>query len=340
MAQPQPASVPAPVVEIKASAPEQYVVQQGDTLWDIASQFLEDPWYWPEIWHVNRQIANPHLIYPGDVLTLYYVGGKPYIQIGDGPRVGGGAMTKLSPRVRAEALAQADDGLPIQAIQQFITRPRVVSKEELDTAPYLIGSQDDRLIYGSGDRVYVRGLEALSAGDRYSVFRPGEALVDPVTRELLGYEAILVSDATVLKAGDPATVRLENSEREALKGDRLLLLTDERDRAFFPRAPQREISGLIISLFDAISQIGQHQVAVLNVGERNGIEKGHVLAVHQAGQVIHDPYAREGQSKTVLLPSEKAGVVMVFRSFPKVSYALVMDATRPMHVGDTVQVPE
>jgi hypothetical protein len=149
-----------------------------------------------------------------------------------------------------------------------------------------------------------------------------------------------MADAAVLKTGDPSTVLLEHSEREALKGDRLLPLDDEQDRAFFPRAPRHEINGIIISLFDAISQIGLHQVAVLNMGSRNGIEKGHVLAVHQTGRVVQDPYARKGQSKVVILPSEKAGVVMVFHTFDKVSYALIMDATRPMHVGNAVQAPE
>lgn len=331
---------PQPVIELKSTAPEQYVVVKGDTLWDIASKFLKDPWYWPEIWHVNPQIDNPHLIYPGDVLTLVYIDGRPYIQVGDGPRIAGITATRLSPRVRVEPLVRERDQVPVQAIQQFITRPRVVSKEQLDGAPYILSAQDDRLIYGSGDHVYVRGAEALDKNDRYSVFRPGQALVDPATDELLGYEAILIADATVIKSGDPATVSLENSQREALKGDRLLPLNEEQDRVFFPRAPEHAIRGVIISVFDAISQIGQHQVAVLNVGARNGIEKGHVLAVYQAGRTVHDPYALAAQSKSVVLPAEKAGVMMVFRTFEKVSYALVMDATRPIHIGDMVQPPE
>lgn len=327
-------------MELKSTAPEQYIVVKGDTLWDIASKFLKDPWYWPEIWHVNPQIDNPHLIYPGDVLTLVYINGRPYIQVGDGPRIAGARVAKLSPQIRVEALARDRNHVPVQAIQQFITRPRVVSKEQLDSAPYILSAQDDRLIYGSGDRVYVRGAQILNKGDRYSVFRPGQVLIDPVTKEPLGYEAILIADATVVKSGDPSTVALENNQREALKGDRLLPLNEEQDRVFFPRAPDQEINGIIISLFDAISQIGQHQVAVLNVGARNGIEKGHVLAVHQAGRTVHDPYANGDQSKSVILPAEKAGVMMVFRTFEKVSYALVMDATRPIHIGDTVQPPE
>jgi LysM repeat protein len=329
-----------PVVELNATAPERYVVVQGDTLWGIASKFLKDPWYWPEIWHVNPQVDNPHLIYPGDVLTLVYINGRPYIQVGDGPRIAGAHAIKLSPQVRVEALARGRNRVPVQAIQQFITRPRVVSKEQLDSAPYILSAHDDRLIYGSGDRVYVRGTEVLNKGDRYSVFRRGQVLVDPVTNESLGYEAILIADATVIKSGDPSTVALENNQREALKGDRLLPLNEEQDRIFFPRAPQQEINGIIISLFDAISQIGQHQVAVLNVGTRNSVEKGHVLTVYQAGRTVHDPFATVEQSESVVLPAEKTGLIMVFRTFEKVSYALVMDATRPIHIGDTVQPPE
>jgi hypothetical protein len=145
----------------------------------------------------------------------------------------------------------------------------------------------------------------------------------------------LLSDATVLKSG-AATVLLEDSEREALEGE-LLPLADEEGRTFFPRAPEHEVKGVIISLFDAISRIGQHQVAVLSVGTRDGIGKGHVLAVYQAGRVMQDRYAREGQSRSAILPPEEAGVMMVFRTFDKVSYALVMHATCPMHVGDTVR---
>ncbi len=335
-----PARYSEPSVALKSTAPEEYVVVKSDTLWDIASEFLERPWFWPEIWRVNPQIDNPHLIYPGDVLTIVYIDGRPYIQVGDGPRIGGSSTIRLSPRVRVEALADDQNRVPVQSIQQFIIRPRVVSKEQLDTAPYILGAQDDRLIYGSGDRVYVRGPQILNKNERYSLFRPGQALRDPATRELLGYEAILIADAMVIKGGDPATVMLENSQREALKGDRLLPINEEQDRVFLPRAPARAINGVIISVFDAIRQIGQHQVAALNIGARDGIEKGHVLAVFQAGRTVGDPFATAVQSKSVVLPAEKAGVMMVFRTFEKVSYALVMDATRPIEVGDTVQPPE
>ncbi|MGI9304367.1 MAG: LysM peptidoglycan-binding domain-containing protein [Gammaproteobacteria bacterium] len=323
-----PAPAPEPIVALQPRAPETYVVQPGDTLWDISSKFLRDPWYWPEIWIVNEQVRNPHLIYPGDVLTLYFgTDGQPYLQ----------RTARLSPSIRTEGLT-GERQLPIQAIRQFIIRPRVVTEEQLEAAPYIIGSQDRRLIYGSGDQVYVRKLPE-QAAERYSVFRAGDPLVDPRSGEVLGFEAIQVADADVQRLGDPATVRLREAEREALTGDRLLPLDQDEDRAFIPRPPDSEVDGTVVSLFDAISQVGQYQVAVINLGERDGIDKGHVLAVFEAGRTVNDPFASGDLSKRVTLPDERTGVMMVFRPFEKVSYALIMEATRPIHRGDVVRTP-
>ena len=189
-------------VEFKASAPEQYTVVPGDTLWDISNRFLVQPWYWPEIWYHNPQVQNPHLIYPGDVLTIFYVGGKPYLTVGGGPRV-----TKLSPRVRSADIDAQTYGIPIPAIQQFIIRPRVVSEETLDTAPYILSSVDERLAFGAGDHVYVRGFDE-NPQEQYTVFRKGEALYDPESEELLGFEAIVVGDGEIIRVDDPATLNL------------------------------------------------------------------------------------------------------------------------------------
>lgn len=336
-----PAPKPVPQAAVKPSAPERYVVKKGDTLWDIATTFLKDPWYWPEIWHVNPQIANPHLIYPGDVITLYYIDGRPYLSVNGGPRVAAPAgipTERISPQVRIEPLDRQAAEIPIQAINSFIVRPRVVSKELLEEAPYIVDSEDERLIYGAGDRVYVRGLERDPQTARYSVFRPGDALRDPNTGELLGYEAIHVGEANLVAYGRPSTVVLTDTVREALRGDRLLPVEDHLDRSFVPHAPSLERDGEVISLFDAISQIGQNQVAVINLGARDGIEPGHVLAVYQAGRSVRDPYAPAAR-RELTLPEERIGVMMVFRSFDKVSYALVMESLRPVQVGDAARQP-
>ncbi len=321
-------------VEFKASAPEQYVVKRGDTLWDISNHFLVEPWYWPEIWYHNPQINNPHLIYPGDVLSIFYVGGKPYLTVGDGPRV-----TKLSPKVRDTDIDAETYGIAIPAIQQFIIRPRVVSEETLDNAPYILSSTDERLAFGAGDRVYARGFDGEPQG-KYTVFRKGEALHDPITDELLGYEAIVVGDGEIARSEDPATFDLTQTKREALRGDRLLSADyNEIDTEFIPQRPPSGTKGYVISLFDAISQIGTFQVITLNLGDRDGIKKGHVFDLNLAGRIVADPFEKPGSLVDVELPEERAGRAMVFRTFEKVSYALVMEATRSIQVGDTANTP-
>ncbi len=321
-------------VEFKASAPEQYTVVPGDTLWDLSNRFLVEPWYWPEIWYLNPQINNPHLIYPGDVISIFYVGGKPYLTVGDGPRV-----TKLSPSVRSSDIDDQIYEIAIPAIQQFIIRPRVVSEETLDSAPYILSSIEERLAFGAGDLVYARGFDGEPQG-QYTVFRKGEALYDPESDELLGYEAIIVGDGEVIRAGDPATFDLTQTKREVLRGDRLLPVDfGEIDTEFVPHAPPEGTHGHVISLYDAISQVGAFQVITVSLGERNGIEKGHVLGINQAGRVVADPFEKPGSLVDVELPDESAGRAMVFRTFEKVSYALIMETSRSIQKGDSATNP-
>ena len=321
-------------VEFKASAPEQYTVVPGDTLWDLSNRFLVEPWYWPEIWYLNPQINNPHLIYPGDVISIFYVGGKPYLTVGDGPRV-----TKLSPKVRSSDLDDEVYGIAIPAIQQFIIRPRVLSEETLDTAPYILSSIEERLAFGAGDRVYARGFDNELQG-QYTVFRKGEALLDPISEELLGYEAIIVGDGEVIRSGDPATFNLTQTKREALRGDRLLPVDfGEVDTEFVPHAPPEDTYGHVISLYDAISQVGAFQVITISLGQRDGIEKGHVLDINQAGRIVADPFEKPGSLVDVELPEESAGRAFVFRKFEKVRYALIMETSRSIQEGDTATSP-
>ncbi len=320
---------------LRANHPQRYTVVKGDTLWDIADRFLEDPWLWPEIWHVNPDIANPHLIYPGDVIKLVYVDGEPRLTV----ERGGLRTVKLSPQVRSEPIDQAIPTIPLDIIRPFLERPQVLSREEIDRAPYLVQSADEHMIAGAGDRIYVRGTEGDKGAYRYSVFRPGRTYRHPVTDEVLGYEAIYVADAVVERHGDPATMKLVRSRREARVGDRLLpVLDEELDQHFLPRPPSGEVKGHIIAVVDGVSQIGQYQVVVLGLGEREGMAPGHTLAVYQAGEEIRDTVT-SNPSDTVRLPDERAGTVMVFRSFDRVSYALVMDATRAIHVKDLVRTP-
>lgn len=335
-----PATIPEHEVthgDLQPSAPKTYIVKKGDTLWGIAKRFLKNPWYWPEIWHSNPDIKNPHLIYPGDVISLYYVNGKPRLGI-NMTKVPG--SSRLQPKIRTYPLNEKDLGIAIQTIRPFLIRPQVVTEEVLASAPHVLDSRDERLIYGSGDRIYVTGLDDARPGQRFSVFRPGDALHDPETGEPLGYEAIHASDGEVVRGGDPATVVLQESVREVLRGDRLLPL-DAGPQGFYfiPHAPAPGVRGQIISLFDALSQVAQYQIAVVNLGQRDGIEPGHVFEVLQAGRTVRDQFDGKRGDTEVTLPDESSGLMMVFRTFDKVSYGLIMESSHPMRIGDAVAAP-
>lgn len=341
------ASLPAQagVPELNPGHPERYAVVKGDTLWDISARFLKDPWRWPDIWKANPQVKNPHLIYPGDVLVLVIVNGVPELRL---EREGEARNTiRLSPQVRSSEIARAIPTIPLDVIQPFLTRPRVVTSEEMQAAPYIVQSADEHLIAATGNRVYVRGIKESEAAEHYSVLRLGQAYRDPDAsaeakkkkQDVLGYEAIYVADAVLQQSGDPATFVLAGSRQEARNGDRLLPASvQEQEASFQPRAPGGDVRGRIISVIEGVSQVGQYQVVVLNLGAQQGMEAGHVLAAYQAGHEVRDLVSPDPKD-TVKLPDEHAALLMVFRPFERVSYALVMKATRPLRVGDRVRSP-
>ena len=324
-------SIFAADVVLNPNHPDRYVVVKGDTLWDISAKFLREPWYWPEIWYVNPQVANPHLIYPGDVLTLVYVNGKPQIRVDHGTE-------KLSPKIRVESLEQAIPTIPIDAIEQFLTKPLVVSQDELNRAPYVVSGADEHVVTGAGDRVYVRGIKGEDIG-LFDIFEPGGPLIDPDTKEVLGYEAIYVGEGAVKSFGDPATLLLTETAREARVGDRLWPASQEKPVThFLPHPAPPGTEGRIISVLGGVSQIGQFNVVAINRGTADDIDVGSVLKIFQTGDVVRDTVGGK-RAELVKLPDEEAGVLMVFRTFDRVSYGLVMQATRAMHVLDIVRTP-
>ncbi len=320
-------------VTLKEGHPDRYVVVKGDTLWDISAKFLDSPWLWPEIWYVNPQIENPHLIYPGDVINLVYVDGKPQLRLQRGK-----GTFKLKPKARVERLDKAIPTIPIDAIQQFLTQPLVVDETTMENAAYVVSSAGEHLIVGAGDRVYVRGISA-DQGNRYNVFRPGDAYVDPDTGEILGYEAMYLGDGRSERFGDPATLKLDRTTREINIGDRVMPMSHEDVYAYFtPHASPAGVEGTIIAVVDGVTQIGQYQVVVINRGERENIDVGTVFAIEQRGARIPDQVTEDTRD-LVQLPDERAGLLMVFRTFDKVSFALIMKATSPLHVGDVIRTP-
>jgi hypothetical protein len=333
-------------VRLSPTAPERYTVVKGDTLWDIAGKFLQDPWFWPEIWQVNPQIANPHLIYPGDVISLVFVGGQPRLMLERGGVASntlppGTASERLSPHVRVEPLGQAITTIPYDAIAPFLSRPTVLSKDEINAAPYVLAIQGEHIVGGRGQKIYARSSDDLPGGTSYAVYHVGDAYRDPDTHDVIGYEGIYVGQGQVIRTGDPTTLMLTDSTREAMAGDRLLPVEVDTPINFYPSAPSAAVEGRIVAVIDGLSRIGQYHVVVLNRGAKDGLEQGHVLEIFQSDGVAYDPRTTEHWPgiKHVKLPEERVGLLMVFRVRDDISYALVTQATSEIRVADTVRNP-
>lgn len=315
--------------------PEEYTVQKGDTLWDISNRFLQTPWLWPEIWHVNEQIENPHLIYPGDLISLVYIDGEPRLTVDRTVKLAPGT-TKLSPSVRVLASEEAISTIPLDRINSFLSQSRVVTEEELESAPYMLAGPERRLIVGAGDDAYARG-EFEDDIVNYGVFRKEEQYVDPQTGEYLGTHAKRIGSVSLgTSEGDVTRVQVTNSLEELRMGDRLLP-SEERsiESNFYPSSPDDEINAEVIAVEGGISQVGKLDVVMLNKGDREGLLAGNVLAVYKRGEVTRDPVTGE----RVALPDERAGLVMVFRTFEKMSLAIVLEADRPLAVRDRLRNP-
>lgn len=317
-------------VPLAEGHPDKYTVQDGDTLWDIAATFLRDPWYWPEVWYVNPQIENPHLIFPGDVLSLVYIGGQPRVTT-----TMRGPAYRMSPAARATPLSEAVTAIPYEQISSFLSKGLVLEKAQVERMPYIVAARGDHMIAAAGNDIYVRGGAAAQPGTRYSVVHIGEQLRDPDDNDVVGYQGIYVGEGLLARGGDPATVALTDTNREALNGDRLLPETVDIPLNFFPKAPDFPVDGRIISVVDGVSMIGQYQVVVMNRGARNGLAPGDILSVFQTGEVVKDRV----EGGKVKLPDEEAGTVMVFKVYDRIGYGLVMEATEPIHVLDAVRNP-
>lgn len=330
---------------LKPDAPERYVVVPGDTLWGISGRYTDSPWRWPELWGMNReQIRNPHLIYPGDVLVLDRATGRlsvsgPAPAGTDGAKRNGTAV--LSPRVRTESLAkQGIPSIPAGVIEPFLSRPLAVEPDGLENAPTIVATETNRVILSAGNSAYVRGI-ASSPEENWYVYRKGGPLVDPDTGKTLAYEAIYLGTAQLARSGNPATVVLTSAVREVEAGDKLVAAVSAQTPNYAPHAPAADIHGRIISIYGGISQVGEagrNSIVTLNRGRADGLEIGHVLALYSAGGTVKDVTSKDGEAE-ITLPDERSGLVFVFRVFERVSYALVMNATRPVSPRDVVQTP-
>ncbi len=316
-------------VPLASGHPNEYVVKVGDTLWDIAGKFLNDPWYWPEIWYVNPDIANPHLIYPGDVLGLIYIDGQPRIT-----NLRGSAY-RMSPQARVTPLTEAINSIPYESVSAFLSSGVVLEKDQADALPYIVATRGEHLVAAAGNEVYVRGLADDRPGLRFNVVHIGDPLRDPDDNRLIGYQGHLVGEGTLRRGGDPGSFALTDTVQEIVQGDRLLPESVDIPLNFLPRAPSSVIDGRIISVLGGVTQIGQYQVVVINRGMNDGLAVGDVLSVFQAGETVRDRIA----GGDVKLPDEDAGTVMIFKAYDRISYGLVMEATTVIHVLDAVRNP-
>lgn len=343
----QVAQAGVPLSELAPDAPDSYTIKRGDTLWDISKIFLRSPWRWPELWGMNLdEIRNPHLIYPGQILYLDKSNGRARLRTAKPVDMQGEG--KLSPRVRAEALpSDAIAAVPMHLIGPFLNDAVVLDTNTLETAPRVVATQEGRVLVSKGEKAYVLG--DMSAARNWQLFRQPKPLLDPDTRELLGFEARYVGSAEYTRPGEtrpgpdgkpevvPATITVTGLREEANIGDRLRPLPARDVEPFAPHAPGAPIKGRIISVYGDGLNAGQNQIVSLNKGARDGIERGHVMAVWRAGTLRT---TGSGDDRTTIrLPDERHGLMFVFRVFERVSYGLILQVQDPVTAGDVFTQP-
>ncbi|MBB3194528.1 LysM peptidoglycan-binding domain-containing protein [Roseateles terrae] len=334
-----------PLSELAPNAPDSYTVKRGDTLWGISSIFLKSPWRWPELWGMNTdQIKNPHLIYPGQVLFLVKADGRARLQLGRD--VGGtNGDVKLSPRVRSTGL---DDGsitsIPQHLIEPFLNEAIILNTDELATAPRVVAAQENRVMMAKGELAYARG-EFTNGDTEYRIFRQAKPLVDPVTKEVLGYEAAYVGTADVVRPGSnagganevPTTLKIGLVRQEVNVGDRLAPIPARGYTSYVPHAPANPVDGFVVSVYGDAINAGQNQIVAINRGSADGMEKGHVLALWRSGRTVRD--TTTATKDLIRLPDERHGTAFVFQVFDRVSYALVLTVQEPVTAGDRITQP-
>jgi hypothetical protein len=339
-------------VKLAENAPDRYVVVKGDTLWGISGRFLQDPWRWPDVWGLNKdEIKNPHWIYPGDVVILDFTGMTPRLRR-EGDLAGGGAggaggragewelvTTKLSPSIRkTELAAMAIPTVSMKNIGPFLSQALIVGERELESAPVLVATQENRVVLFNGDVAFTKGL-TWEDGSDWNVFRPGRTFIDPDSNEVLGREAVHLGDARISEFGEVSTVAITKAVQEIAPGDRLVKAPPVSTSPFVPRAPAAGLEGKIIAAADdRVSEVGPQSVVVINRGAREGLEVGHVLALYRNRPPV-TPAASANAAERIKLPQERYGVALVFRVFEKVSYALVMDTSQPVNILDVARAP-
>jgi LysM domain len=318
--------------------PDQYTVVKGDTLWGIAGKFLKKPQLWPQIWQMNQsQIKDPHWIYPGDVVYLDRSGATPRLTLGR-PVAGGtggsgsDGTIKLSPQIRGQSLgAGAIPSIPASAIEPFLTRPLIVEPGALVNAPVILGAEDNRVVIGAGSVIYVENLNDDRANAKWQIYRQDKPLKDPDTGELLGYEGFYLGEAILKKFGQVSTMEVTKSTQEINRGDHLVIATENAFPSYIPRAPEYGVNARLMHIHNGVAETGKHYIVSLNKGATNGLQLGHVLTLQRGGETVK---SLRKENTLIKLPDEENGNVFIFRLFNRISYGIILDSKRPVHVGD------
>ncbi len=366
-------------IALQNNHPDRHVVVKGDTLWGISSKFLKDPWQWPKVWRMNRnEIKNPHRIYPGDVVVLDNSGGSPRLSLLH-------ETVNLRPSVRVEPLdKEAVQTISPSVITPFLSQPLMIENGQLDNAPRIIAGQDNRVVLSPGTRVYVNNIKE-GEGTHWNIYRPGDALKDPETNEVLGTEAVYLGDVNIARYGAPATGDIVKTKEEIFIKDRLVVSPETFQNSFVPHAPEKQINARIIRFYGGVAEGGANSVVSINRGKNAGLEEGHVLAISRHGRIINDPDYVKPQSSTAVepaqknlkelnfdtytdangkkvvnfkktpaankpiqttlssgqlkLPDERIGLMMIFRTFDKVSYGLIMNTSDAVYAEDSLSTP-
>jgi hypothetical protein len=327
--------------ELKAGAPKDYVVKRGDTLWGIANMFLKDPYLWPEIWYVNPDIHNPHRIYPGDNVHLAMGrDGRTALQLVRG----GPGGTRLEPLLRSDALEGPIATIPYSAIAAFLSRPGVMTRDEVKAAPYVVALPDMHQVAGDNQYVYVKKVSG-DMGTRYNVMHIDEELKDPQSGRELGYLAIYTGTAQLTRTGEIARAALVASARETLQGDVLIAESANPTSDFLPHRPHQPIDGRIVAVVDNVELSSEYNIVALNRGSDDGLDRGTILTIESAQLETDDHCASIDGSSTCLvghkvkLPAEPEGTLLVFKTYQKMSFALMLNTTRPVQISDHVRNP-
>ena len=321
-------------LQLVDNPPDRHIVVKGDTLWDISGKFLKQPWRWPEIWQMNRdQIKNPHLIYPGDVVLLDMSSGSPRLRLG---KKVGASTGKLQPTVYSKPIQQVVPSIPPNAIEPFISQPLVIEDGELNTGVKIVAMQEDRMLVGTGDSFYASGIPDASV-EKWHVFRKGKPLKDPGTGKIIAYEAFFLGNARLVKPGEPALLRVSLAKEEIARGDRLIPAPEPEIISYVPHRPEQDVSARVLGIYGGLREGGANSVVALNVGKNDGMEIGHVVALYR--KRVSLDVDDSGRRTSTPVPDERYGLAFVFRVFNGVSYALVVESSKAVIVGDTARNP-